>query len=455
MKHFPRSVRSLAFALAFVLVAGAASASVTAEEAARLGHDLTPVGAERAGNPEGTVPPYTGGLTSGPSADAVRKGVRADPFAAEKPLFSIDAGNLDRHADKLSAGTQALLRGQPGFRLDVYPAHRTVAFPKTVLDHTAENATRAALTAGGLGMTGARGGIPFPIPANGLEVMQNTHARHAGVAQLMPDNSIYYTDKAGDVVLSNRSSLLIEFPYYDDRRSASSPLILRARKEQLFPASAVGQVLLQWEPLSYADHERRYWQYLPGQRRVRVVPDVGHDQINGVTGGIGTVDDVYLFSGKLDRFRFALVGKRELYVPYNTYRFAYHEQPEQVFLPKFVNPDLVRWELHRVWVVEATLKAGARHLYSRRTFYVDEDSWSILASDQYDQDGKLSRAGFSYLHQAWDATAPIVHTFGHYDLLHGVYYVAFWPGKAGVTFPAALQPDASWSPEGLAARGVR
>jgi hypothetical protein len=442
-------------ALFLALVALEAPAAVTPEEASQLGRDLTLFGAEMAGNKDGSIPAYTGGLTIPPAGFDARSGVRPDPFTAEKPQFAIDAQGLSRHAARLSEGTKALLKAHADFRLDIYPSHRTVVYPKAVLDQTLKNATRAALTPDGLGMTGARGGIPFPIPKSGPEAMHNVHARYAGLVQYIPDFRHHYADAGGKVVMSARASLLTEFPYYDERREAVPPVLLRARREMTHPPSQAGNMAVQIEPLNYADNDRRYWQYLPGQRRARLLPDVAYDTINGVTGGIGTVDDLYLFSGKLDRFDFHLAGKRELYVPYNTYRFAYHDKPEEVFLPKFINPRLLRWELHRVWVVEATRRESARHVYSRRVFYIDEDSWAILASDQYDADGRLSHAGFSYLHQAYDVAAPVANSFGHHDLVDGGYYVLFWPGPGGVKFPAALLPDTAWTPESIAGQGVR
>jgi hypothetical protein len=148
------------------------------------------------------------------------------------------------------------------------------------------------------------------------------------------------------------------------------------------------------------------------------------------------------------------VGKKEMYVPYNTYRFAYHDKPEELFQPKFINPSHVRWELHRMWVVEAKLKEGQRHIYSRRTFYVDEDSWFVVAVDQYDGRGQLWRPGFGYLHQGYDATVPIISA-GHYDLIAGTYYVNIWPGATGAKLSNTLEPDSQWTGDSLAGQGVR
>jgi hypothetical protein len=170
---------------------------------------------------------------------------------------------------------------------------------------------------------------------------------------------------------------------------------------------------------------------------------------------MSTYDDTSMFNGKMDRFDWKLVGKKEMYVPYNAYRFVYNNKAEEVFTPKFINPSVVRWELHRVWVVEAKLKEGKRHVYSRRTFYLDEDSWNALASDQYDGRGQLWRAGFSYLVQNYDVPAPSNMAAGHYDLITGSYYINLWPGAGGMKVSDTLTPDSQWTPDSLAGAGIR
>jgi uncharacterized protein DUF1329 len=432
-----------------------AVAAVSPEEAAKLGEALTVVGAEKAGNAERTIPAYTGGLTTVPPGFDKASNVRPDPFENEKSLFSIDAKNMETFADKLSEGSKALLKAHPDFRLDVYPSHRTVVLPKTVLDNTIRNATRARITDDGLGATDARAGVPFPIPSSGNELMQNYHLRYLGRALAMPEYSAYFADSAGKVRPSAKGTWLMEFPYYDETRESESPIYYRSLLNATFPPNAFGEASILLEPANYSATDRRVWVYLPGQRRVRLAPDIAYDRPNGGTGGKSTLDDVYLFAGKRDRFDFKLVGKKELYVPYNSYRFLYSDNPDEVFLPKFINPQVVRWELHRVWVIDATLKEGASHVYSRRTFYIDEDSWHIVASDQYDRSGQLWRAGFAYLHQAYDVSVPVSITAGHYDLMAGGYYINLWPGSSGIRFPDTLLPDTSWTSESLAGHGVR
>lgn len=431
-----------------------AYAGVSAEEAKKLGTTLTPLGAEKAGNKEGTIPEYTGGLTTPPAGFDKASGVRPDPFASEKPLFSIDAKNMAQYADKLTEGTKALMKAHAGYRIDVYPTHRTVAYPKFVIDNTLKNATRATSSADGLSMKDARAGIPFPIPKNGNEVMLNANGgRYQGVSYETPRYSAYNVDGAGKLVLATQGSWAWESVYYG-HPDADVSIISRAKALYTGPARRVGEGTLAMDPVDYSSTNRKAWSYLPGQRRVRLAPDLSYDTPNPSTSGMSTVDDVNIINGSMDRFDMKLVGKKEVFVPYNNYRFVFNDNPEKVFQPKFINPEVVRWELHRVWVVEATLKEGKRHVYSRRTFYIDEDSWTPIASDQYDARGQLWRPGFAYMSPAYDVQVPYA-VAGHYDLVAGSYYINLWPGKNGVKYFDTLKPDSFWTPDSLAAQGVR
>ncbi len=443
--------RSSLVAAAALAACCLAQAAVSAEEARQLGTTLTPVGAERAGNKEGTIPAYGGGLTTAPAGFDKAKGVRPDPFAAEKPLFSIDGKNADKHGDKLSEGAKALLKNHASFRMDVYPTHRTVAYPKYVLDATAKNATAAKTDAEGMALTGARTGVPFPIPKSGHEAMWNFLTRFMGPVITIPHARAYNVDATGKVTLSSDALWYQEQPNHD----ADKPGEQFSRVQVFYsgPARRAGEAIMVKDPLDFSVG-RRSWQYLPGQRRVRLAPDIAYDTPNPGTG-MSTYDDVNIFNGKMDRFDFKLVGKKEMYIPYNAYRMVYAANAGDVFKPKHLNPDLVRWELHRVWVVEAKLKEGKNHIYSRRTFYLDEDSWAIAAVDQYDGRGQLWRPGFSYMAPAYDAPSPSFSPSGHYDLVTGSYYVNLWPGTDGIRLSAGGKSENAWSPDVLAGTGVR
>lgn len=430
-----------------------ARAAVSAEEAKALGTTLTFVGAEKAANKDGTIPEYTGGLTTPPPAYVKGSPVRPDPFADEKPVFSIDAKNVAQYEDKLTEGAKALLKTYPGFRIEVFPTHRTVAYPKNVLDNAVKNATRATASADGLALRGSRAGIPFPIPKNGTEAMWNGMTAFQGLQVQCPRYTAYNVTSSGRATVSTQGAYVMEYLYYDETRSDN--LFSRGRAYYSGPARRAGEAVQTSRVMDYSAQDARNYTYLPGQRRVRLAPELTYDTPNASTSGMSTIDDISLFNGPLDRFAWRLVGKKELFIPYNTYRFTYNAKPEDVFQAKFINPAVLRWELHRVWVVEGKLKDGKRHVYSRRTYYLDEDSWAFAAVDEYDGRGQLWRVGFNYLSANYDALTVSNFTYGHYDLIAGAYNINFWPGAHGVKVSNRMESDSFWSPDNLAASGVR
>jgi hypothetical protein len=432
---------------------GAALAAISAEEARQLGTTLTEVGAERAGNADGSIPEFAGGLTRAPAAFVPGSGKRPDPFADERPLFSIDARSAETFADRLTEGTKALMKRYPDFRIDVYRTHRTVAFPRFVTANTAARATSARTTHGGLSLAGVRAAYPFPIPKTGYEAMWNHLVRFSGLCDRRRI-AAYHVESSGTATLSSTAHVLEDYPYWDERKPDSNTYF-RFRIHYDGPARRAGEALMLVDPVDYMQRGRRGWQYLPGQRRVRLAPDLSYDTPNTATAGAQTFDDALLFNGKMDRYDFTLLGKREMYVPYNAYRAMYGATAEELLHPHFLDPDLVRWELHRVWVVEAKLKPGKRHVYARRVFYLDEDSWAALLSDQYDARGQLYRVGMAFMAPSYDVPAPWADPFLHYDLATGAYAINGWPGASGWLRHVECPGEAAWSPDALAAAGVR
>ena len=431
----------------------AARAGASPDEVRRLGTTLTEIGAERAGNAEGTIPAYTGGLRRPPPTFRPGSGSRPDPFADEKPLFSIDAADAERYAEKLTEGVRALLRRYPTFRVDVYPTHRTVAFPAFVTENTVRAAATAHTTHDGLSLAGVRAAYPFPIPKTGNEAMWNHLVRFSAVCDRRRI-SAYVVEPDGVATLSSSAQVLESYPYWD-ATAPDTNTYFRFRIVYDGPARRAGEAMMLVDPVDYVQRGRRSWQYLPGQRRVRLAPDLAYDTPNTATAGAQTFDDALLFNGKMDRFDFALLGKRELYVPYDAYRAVYGATAEQLLGPHVLNPDLVRWELHRMWVVEATLKPGKRHLYGRRVFYLDEDSWAALLSDEYDGRGQLYRVGVAFMAPSYDVPAPWADPFLHYDLISGRYAINGWPGATGWMRHVECPREAEWSPDALAGAGIR
>lgn len=435
------------------VVAGQAQAAVSADEAKKLGTSLTAVGADPTGNADGTIPAYSGGLTKAPANFKPGSGIRPNPFAGEKPRLAIDGKNMAQQADKLTEGTKALLKKYPSFRVDVYQTHRTVAFPKFVTDNTLKLATKAKTTNGGRSIEGAHAGFPFPIPKTGYEAMWNHLVRYNGQAYEAKYRNLN-VDASGRATLATEGNNVQEYPFWDNSKT-SAETYWRIKNTYTGPARRAGEALMIVDPLDIGSKDRRAWTYLPGQRRVKVAPDLSHDTPNPGTAGGNTFDDIFIFTGSMERFDFKLVGKKEIYVPYNAYTVLYEAKQADLVKPNHLNPDLVRWELHRVWVVEATLREGKRHVYSKRVFYLDEDSWAALASDEYDARGQLYRAGFAYMAPSYDLPAPYTDTFCHYDLVAGIYSMTGFIAETGGMRPAKAMTERDWSPDALAGAGIR
>ena len=452
---FSKSLLAAGFAAIFSTSAWAA---VSADEAKQLGTTLTAAGAEKAGNKDGTIPEYTGGLTTPPAGFQAGSGIRPDPFATEKPRLVIDGKNAAQHADKLTEGAKELLKRYPTMRVDVYPTHRTAAVPKFVLDNTLKNATAAKTSDGGITLENVVAGYPFPIPKSGYEVMWNHIMHYKGLGWDAKYDS-FNVDSAGVATLSTTGEAWWSWPIYDPKKTGvintTDPFWL-VKLDYIGPARRNGEGLLIWDTLAPLKQGRRAWQYLPGQRRVKLAPDIAYDTPNPGTAGASTYDDASLFNGAMDRFDFKLIGKKEMYVPYSEYKLTYAKPTTDITKPNHINPDFVRWELHRVWVVEATLKADKRHIYSKRVFYIDEDTWAALASDEYDGRGQLYRAGFAFQSQSYDAMAAWEDTTAYFDFSSGLYAISALTGPYfGVKYMSEPKAQSFWASEALAGAGVR
>jgi hypothetical protein len=446
---FPLATLALAASLALPT----ARAAITTDEAKALGTTLTAIGAEKAGNAAGTIPAYAGGLTTAPAGFKPGDGIRPNPFAADKPRLSIHAKNMAAHAAQLTEGTKALLQKYPSFRVDVYPTQRSVAFPKWVADNTAKNAVKAKTLNEGRSIEGAHAGFPFPLPKNGHEAMWNHLVRFNGSAYEAKYRNLS-VDASGRATLATEGLSVQEYPFWDNSKTAADTF-WRIKLSYTGPARRAGEALMLIDPLDIGTKDRRAWSYLPGQRRTKVAPDLSHDTPNPGTAGATTFDDTFIFNGSLERFDFKLVGKKEMLVPYNAYAAVYGAKQDDLLKPNHLNPDLVRWELHRVWVVEATLKEGKRHVYGKRVFYLDEDSWAAVASDQYDPRGQLYRAGFAYMAPSYDLPAPYSDMFGHYDLVSRVYSLTGFIAETGGLKHTKPLPEREWSADALAGAGIR
>jgi hypothetical protein len=404
------------------LLPPAAQSAVSAEEAAKLKTTLTPMGAERGANKDGTIPAWDGGLTK-PAAGYKNGDPRPDPFPADKPVHTIDAKNMAQHADKLSDGVKALMKKHADFRIEVYPTRRTGGAPQYVYDNTFRNATRAKLVDNGQGIEGAFGGIPFPIPKDGYEVILNHRLAWTGVNWQSPIR-VWVMTADGKRSMASGGVQTFRRQYYDPELSADKfdGYYALGKFAVTEPGSKAGEAILAHDGLN-ASHPRGLWQYLVGQRRVRKAPSVGYDTPDSVTSGIGLFDEAFNLFGPIDKHELKLIGKKELYIPYNNNRAALAKVDDLV-KPNALNPSLVRWELHRVWEVEATLAAGKRHVAAKRKYYIDEDTWQIILFDGWDAKGELWRTNFTLTLTAPDIPAVLGNMFwGGYDLNTGAYYL--------------------------------
>jgi hypothetical protein len=450
----------IGLAAAGVLLTSAAFAAVSEKEAARLGADLTPLGGEKAGNADGSIPAWTGGLKS--SADAGFAGYHSpdhysDPYASDKPLFTITAANLDKYAAKLTEGYKALFKAYPDYKMIVYPTHRSAASPEHVYEATKRNATTAKLVPDGNGFTGALGGTPFPIPQNGLEVFWNHVTRWRGVAVGLQVGQAPMTAGGSYTLVNFKEEYL--FQYYEPgmTEAALNNILLYFTQETTAPARLAGEVLLVQETIDQATEARRAWVYNPGQRRVRRAPNVAFDNPGTNADNLRTTDQFDLYNGSPQRYDWKLVGKKEMYVPYNAYRLQDGKLKYADLLHKnHINQDLARYELHRVWVVDSTLKPGQSHIYSRRTLYVDEDSWQILAVDCYDTRGQLWRVQEGHAMNYYNLPAFFTDLELVMDLSNGRYLALGLQSEEPHSYDFDLKrTPADYQPSVLERRGIR
>ncbi len=364
-----------------------AQAKVDSTQAARLGQDLTPLGAERAGNAAGTIPAWTGGVQAPAGYEPGMH--HPDPFAGDSLLYRVDRNNLKEHENQLPEGMKALLERYPDYHLRVFPTRRSAAVPQRIYDATRFNAVSAELIANGNGIQGAAAGIPFPIPQSGIEVIWNHILHYKGDQSHMINNQAVVIGGRANYIKRDRHVYYVynrEGMTYADLDNT----VLYYKYRVTAPAKLSGTALVVQDPIDQVLTTRKAWRYSPDDRRVRRLPSLAYDSLQPDTSGLATADVVDSFNGAPDRYDWELLGKREMLMPYNSY--AVHQKGisyDTIVQPRTLNPDLLRYELHRVWVVEATLRKGFSHLYDKRRFYIDEDSWAILAVDLYDENGQL------------------------------------------------------------------
>ncbi|NMT64735.1 DUF1329 domain-containing protein [Marinobacter orientalis] len=436
------------FTVAMIGFAGSVYAKVSESEAERLGNELTPVGAERKGNVSGSIPEWTGGLGSPPAGWEPGQ-VEINPFPRDDPLFVITADNVDLYRNKLTDGHIRMLEQYgPEFVMPVYTTRRTAAFPDDVYDKSRENALSAQLLSNGNGVRDAVMTSPFPIPENGLQVIWNHILRYRG------EELSFRSSSATPQVNGSYNQVVNQYDYFFaySRRGADltdiDNKIFYLKTDTIAPSSLAGTITLVHETLDQIRSPRLAWRYDAGSRRLRRSPNLAYETDLPNASSLRSVDQKDMYNGAPNQYDWELKGKQEMFVPYNAYRL--HDEsvrPDDVIRPRHINQQLARYELHRVWVVEAKLRTGISHIYPRRVFYVDEDSWQILASEEYDSEGELWR--LSEAHNISYYSEPVFWTTMEmtYDLKAQRYYIDglddgfraydFNPGFRGNEFSAS------------------
>jgi len=424
----------------------AAAVPSAGDPAAALRGPLTPMGAERAGNSDGTIPPWTGAVTP------------ADPAGSETPILVIDRANVARYTARLPEGALALFAKFPDYTVRVFPTHRTAAAPARVYANIAANASRAAAAPEGIasGIAGAAGGIPFPLPHNGTEIVWNHLLAFWGTAR-EAQLATYVASGDGTIQQTAGYKEITDFPYYDPRATPDTvgPYYFKTRRVQTAPASRVGEAYIAWQPLNTAQSRYVAWRYLPGEHRVRKAPSLSYDTPDADASGYEELDDYYLFFGGPDRYDFRNLGKREIYVPYNNDRLN-AAAPRAAMGPQHANQDALRYELHRVWVVEGTLAPGKHHVAPRRRLYIDEDTWLVEYSEAWDEDGKLWKFGQATMTLRPEIPAVITGAQFMYDLLQGGYCYDFsFGGTGGYYRVTDMHRPEMFDADALAAEALR
>ncbi|MBF6041287.1 MULTISPECIES: DUF1329 domain-containing protein [Pseudomonas] len=407
--------------LGLSLLASSVMAAVPAAEADKLGKSLTPMGAEMAGNADGSIPAWKPMPKNAGTVDS--KGFLSDPFASEKPLFTITAQNVDQYKEKLAPGQYAMFKRYPEtYKMPVYPSHRGSTVPDDVFAAIKKNATATTLVSGGNGLENFETAVPFPIPKSGVEVIWNHITRYRGgsVTRLVTQATPQPNGSFSLVYFEDQFVFRDKMKDYDPKNPGN--ILFYFKQKVTAPARLAGGVLLVHETLDQVKEPRSAWVYNAGQRRVRRAPQVSYDGPGTAADGLRTSDNLDMFNGAPDRYDWKLEGKKEMYIASDSYKIdSPNLKYTDIIKAGHINQDLTRYELRRVWHVVATLKEGQRHIYAKRDFYIDEDTWQAAVIDHYDGRGQLWRVAEAHAEDYYDKQVPWYALEVLYDLQSGRY----------------------------------
>ena len=448
--------KTLGSAIVLAFMVSSAQAAVSTAEAAKLGGELTPIGAQKAGN-GGAIPAWDGGLTKSPAGH--KKGEKPiNPFASDKVKFTITAKNYKQYSANLTEGQKAMFEKYPDtYIMPVYETRRTAAYPQEIYDVTKKNATNTKLVQDGNGLGNFHEGVAFPIPKNGVEAIWNHIVRYRGgsvqrvTVQVTPQANGDYAP----VRMQDEFTFATKIKDYNPEKDAN--MLFFFKQDVLSPARLAGNVLLVHETIDQVKEPRKAWIYNAGQRRVRLAPQVAYDGPGTAADGLRTSDNLDMYNGAPDRYDWKLVGKQEMYIPYNSYKLKDPSlKYDEIVKAGHINQEFTRYELHRVWKVEATLKDGKRHQYAKRVFYLDEDTWQAVEIDHYDGQGKLWRVAEAHSLMYYDYVVPWYALETLYDLNSGRYLALGLDNEESSSYNFGFERSSGdYTPAALRRAGVR
>lgn len=444
--------------IALSLSSGFVIAKVSETEANKLGAELTPLGGIKAANADGSIPSWDGGITKAPAG--YKPGdFHPDPYPDDKVLFEITSANYKEYADLLSAGQKKLFETYPTtFKMPVYPSRRSASSPQFVYDETKINALKAELIEGGNGVKNAAIGIPFPIPQSGIEAIWNHILRYRGEKVHRFGGQAAPTASGDYNIIGFDELLLQKYSAKDATREKllEENVISKFMQEVTSPARLAGTVLLVHETMDQIREPRKAWTYNTGQRKVLAAPNIAYDAPGTAADGLRTTDDFDMFNGAPDRYNWELKGRKEMYVAYNNYKLhSDNLKYADILKPGHINPDYTRFEKHRVWVVEANLKPEFRHIYQKRVFFIDEDSWQIQVADMYDNRNELYRVAVAHGVNYYEVPTQWSTLDVYYDLNSRRYLALGLDNEESMyQFDVSLD-DGDFTPQALRRKGKR
>ena len=442
--------------LGLSLLASSVMAAVPAAEADKLGKSLTPMGAEMAGNADGSIPAWKPMPKNAGTVDS--KGFLSDPFASEKPLFTITAQNVDKYKDKLAPGQYAMFKRYPDtYKMPVYPSHRGSTVPDDVFAAIKKNATNTKLVSGGNGLENFETAVPFPIPQSGVEVIWNHITRYRGgsVTRLVTQATPQPNGSYSLVYFQDQFVFRDKMKDYDPKNPGN--ILFYFKQKVTAPARLAGGVLLVHETLDQVKEPRSAWVYNAGQRRVRRAPQVSYDGPGTAADGLRTSDNLDMFNGAPDRYDWKLEGKKEMYIASDSYKLdSPNLKYDDIIKAGHINQDLARYELRRVWHIVATLKEGQRHIYAKRDFYIDEDTWQAAVIDHYDGRNQLWRVAEAHAQDYYNVQVPWYTLEALYDLQSGRYLALGMKNEEKQAYDFGFTATTSdFTPAALRQDGVR